>query len=371
MRGSAADCLVLFDTKVTEQLIKGWASGVLLQRVKTIKAGPMTYVECYPIWDTKTARAAKTEAEQERHRKAQAKLNKKNAEKKLTRLLDENFGPRDISITLNYNDGHNPEDSDRMLKDVQNYIDRIKYLRKKRGLPPIRYIYVIEETNGQRGHRLHCHLVMSGDGITLDEAEEKWTGFVAGYTHMGRVRPGRTVEDKNLAALAHYMLDDTKAERTMEADGKNPQRRARRRMWNSSKNLRNPDDYATTADKKISIRKAGRIADMLTDEQGGFAQAKEIFRKLYPDCELAEIEAKRSRWTAGVYIYAELKRKEYYGDKDTGGLSGSERKRGATVPVPLGELPDRQVPGVAAHVSHPKRRKARKSGGDPPQGRRR
>ena len=313
MNRSAADCLVLFDTSVTGRLSEGWASGVLLQRTKTTKAGPMLYVDCYPIWDTKTYRAAKTEAEQERHRKAQAKLNKKNAVAKLTRLLDENFFRHDISITLKYNLGKSPESEKQALKDVQNYIRRIKDLRKKRGLPPIRYVYVIEETNGEWGHRFHAHVVMSGDGITMDEAERKWTDCVDGYTHLGKVMPGTDERKPNLAHLANYMLDDTKAERTMARDGKNPQRRAMKRMWNCSKNLRDPDEYATTADKKISVRKVQKIAETMNDAE----QAEAIFARLYPDYTLVlkddgkpEIEAKRSKWTTGVYVRALLRRKE-------------------------------------------------------------
>lgn len=314
MDRSAADCLVLFDTSVDGRLAEGWASGVLLQRTKSIKAGPMLYVDCYPIWDTQTARAAKTEAEQERHRKAQAKLNKKNAGKKLTRLLDENFGQGDISLTLKYHDGRQPESEKQALRDVQKYIKRIKYLRDKRGLPPIRYIYVIEETNGARGRRIHCHVVMSGDGITLDEAVSRWTDYAPGYTYIGEVRPGTNERSKCLEALAKYMLDDTKAERTMERDGKNPQKRAMRRMWNCSKNLRKPDEYATTADKKISVRKVQRIAEAAKDA----AQMEQVFARLYPDYALVlredsglpEIEARRSRWTTGVYISAVLRRRD-------------------------------------------------------------
>jgi len=317
MNRSAADCLVLFDTSVEGRLSGGWASGVLTQRTKTVKAGPMLYMDCYPIWNTKTYRAAKTEAEQERHRKAQAKLNKRNAEAKLTRLLDENFCRYDLSVTLKYNDGESPEDERQALKDVQNYIKRIKYLRNKRGLTPIRYIYVIEETNGARGHRFHAHVVMSGDGITMDEAEKTWTGHIKGYTNMGKVMPGTDEQRPNLAHLAHYMLDDTKIERTMEKDGKNPQKRAMKRMWNCSKNLRDPDDYATTADKKISVRKVQKIAETMNDLE----QAEAIFAKLYPDYKLVlketkdgeirpDIEAKRSRWTTGIYVRAVLRRKE-------------------------------------------------------------
>lgn len=317
MKKSAADCLVLFDTSVQGRLAEGWASGVLMQRTKTVKAGPMLYAECFPIWDTKTYRAAKTEAEMERHRKAQAKLNKRNAEAKLTRLLDENFGAGDLSVTLKYNQGESPETEKQAMHDVQSYIRRIKYLRGKRGLSQIRYVYVLEETNGVWGRRFHAHVVMSGDGITMEEAEKKWTGHVSGYTNMGKVRPGTEERETCLASLAHYMLDDTKIERTMEKDGKNPQKRAMKRRWNCSKNLRDPDEYATTADKKISVRKVMKIAETMDDME----QAEAIFEKLYPGYRVVlketksgekrpDIEVKRSRWTTGVYVRAVLRRKE-------------------------------------------------------------
>ncbi|MFR6027105.1 MAG: hypothetical protein ACLUMK_11380 [Christensenellales bacterium] len=52
MDTSAKDCLVLFDTSVEGKLACGWESGVLRQRTRTVKAGPMVYVDCYPVWDT-------------------------------------------------------------------------------------------------------------------------------------------------------------------------------------------------------------------------------------------------------------------------------------------------------------------------------
>ena len=73
----------------------------------------------------------------------------------------------------------------------------------------------------------------------------------------------------------------------MDADGKNPQQRAMRRRWNCSKNLTDPDERATTADKKISVRKAGKIAETVEN----FDRAKEIFEKasrLRPDQAFAD-----------------------------------------------------------------------------------
>lgn len=96
MDTSAKDCLVLFDTSVEGKLACGWESGVLHQRTRTVKAGPMVYVDCYPVWDTAHARAANTEAKKEAHAKAQKRLDAKRRELKVEQLTNANFGAQDL-----------------------------------------------------------------------------------------------------------------------------------------------------------------------------------------------------------------------------------------------------------------------------------
>ena len=300
MDRSAKDCLVLFDVSTGGRLEGGWAQGVLHQRTKTIKAGPMVYVECYPVWDTRTAAAARSEAKKEAHRKAQEKLNRKRARKKLDRLVNANFGQGDLIVTCTYGHGRQPQDDETAARDIRNYMSRIKYRRKRLGLPEMKYIYVTEiTTSAAYGVRYHHHVIMSG-GISRDQAEAAWSGKHGGICNAKICQP----TDRHLTGFSRYLTTD-KRERTMETDGRNPQKKMRR-AWTPSKNLTDPDDHATVADKKVSIRKAGRIAETVTD----FAIAKEIFEKLYPDCELLEISAKRSSWTAGVYICAEMRRRD-------------------------------------------------------------
>jgi hypothetical protein len=157
---------------------------------------------------------------------------------------------------------------------------------------------------------------MSG-GISRDLAESAWSGKHGGICNAKICQP----TDRHLTGFSRYLTTD-KRERTMEADGKNPQKKMRR-AWTPSKNLTDPDDHATVADKKISIRKAGRIAETVT----GFTMAKEIFEKLYPDCELLEVSVKRSSWTAGVYICAEMRRDEGDARNDGGDPAGLCRDR--------------------------------------------
>lgn len=303
MDTSAKDMLVLFDTSIEGRLDPGWRAGVLHQRTKTIKAGPMVYVECFPVWDTKRAAAAREEAKKEAHRKAQEKLNAKNARKKLERLINANFGAGDIIVTATYGHGKQPGDDKQARRDIVNFLSRIKYMRKKRGLPPIRYIYITEVTvSAQYGVRYHHHIIMGGDGITRDEVEACWAKKHGGICNAKMCQP----TERHLTGFSRYLTLD-KRNRTMDADGKNPQDKAMRRAWNPSKNLVDPVE--SVADKKISIRKAGKIAEAAEK----FGEMQAVFEKLYPDCELLEVSARRSPWAAGVYIYATLRKKDVKG----------------------------------------------------------
>lgn len=58
-----------------------------------------------------------------------------------------------------------PNTEKEVIKDIQNYFRCIKAYRKKHGLPPVKYIYVVECKNG----RWHWHGIMSA--IDRDVAE--------------------------------------------------------------------------------------------------------------------------------------------------------------------------------------------------------
>lgn len=300
MDTSAKDCLHLFDTSVEGRLSPGWAAGVLHQRTRTVSAGPMVYVDCYPVWNTAAAGRARSAAKREAQRKAQERMNRKNARKKLERLVNANFGDGDLIVTCEYGHGMQPDGDEAALRNIRSYLRRLAYRRQRRGLERMKYIYITEVTASARyGTRYHHHVIMSG-GISRDEAEAVWRSRHGGICNAKAAQPTQ----QHLSGFARYLTAD-KSSRTIEEDGKNPQHKAMRRGWTPSRGLYDPDEDATVADKKISIRKAGRIAEAVQDE----AFARETFARLYPDCELLEISAKRSEWAAGVYISVKLKRK--------------------------------------------------------------
>ena len=130
--------------------------------LKEITAGEQFEVEIYPQF--RSMDEVPPEGLKKDNTKAQKNLNDKNARKYVERLINENFTDRDIWITLTYDDEHLPPDGDidAAIKNMQNYIRRINYQRKKQGFGNCKYIYVTEY-NPDEEIRWHHHLVMDGD----------------------------------------------------------------------------------------------------------------------------------------------------------------------------------------------------------------
>lgn len=112
--------------------------------LKEITAGEQFEIEVYPQFKSMDDVPQEGRRIVKDNSKAQRNLNDKNARKYVERLINENFDNRDIWITLTYDNEHLPPDGDidAAIKNVQNYIRRINYQRKKRGLPNAKYIYV-------------------------------------------------------------------------------------------------------------------------------------------------------------------------------------------------------------------------------------
>lgn len=323
MHTAAEDCIALFDTDTGGRLAPNWEKGVLYQRTHTIRAGNMVEVICFPIWDRSTASSMRKEADKEKHRAAQARTDEKNAKRRLARLVNANFDAEDMFATCEYPPNAQPTDEKQAQRGMQNFLRRVKDWRKKNGLQPPKYIYVTERTESAvHGVRYHHHVILSGDGMDRETLESLWTKKRGGYCNSRRIQP----QGMNLTGLCCYLLKDKKG-RTMAKDGKNPQTHIGRR-WNASKNLIQPT--INTADKKISIRKAGRIAVAVQEE------AASIFQRLYPDCVLMEYEVKRSPWAAGLYIYAVLRQRTPDSLKKRGQIkkpSGGGASRRASPPA--------------------------------------
>lgn len=138
--------------------------------LKEITAGDQFEIEIYPQFRSMDEVPPEGRTIKKDNNKAQKNLNDKNARKYVERLINENFSDRDIWMTLTYDDAHLPPDGDvdAAIKNVQKYIRRINYQRKKRGLPNAKYVYVTAY-NPDAEIRWHHHIVI---GSLTDDVPE-------------------------------------------------------------------------------------------------------------------------------------------------------------------------------------------------------
>lgn len=259
-------------------------SGISAYRTKTIRAGDVLEAEIYPVWNT---RAAYRKAGQAVTREAQQRVNDRNSLRRMVRKVNANFTEADLHLTLTYGpDRRLPTTKQEAQRDMANFIARLNRWRKRQGMDRLRYVYVIEWSDGEGNpKRIHHHLIMSG--MDRDVAERLWG---KGYANADRLKP----DAYGLEALVRYVLKAKKHRRGQRVDG------SRGRAWSCSRGLRDPD--IRTSDRRISRR---RVRQMTEDFQ---TKPGEILEHIFPGHRLLECRIRWSPYVDGVYIYAVLHR---------------------------------------------------------------
>ncbi len=178
----------------------------MIRQQKT-KSGRLLEIDSFPVWNDGrrvSSRAPKAKPSTEE----QKRYNKKQAEKKLIRLINANFDEDDIIMHPTYEPTNAPQDEKQARKDLTNYFRRLKTRRQKelakvkealKALPeiealaeqreellrrkkkletPFKYIYVIEcvtyKTGELKGcNNYHFHVIFTG-GISRKELEAMW-----------------------------------------------------------------------------------------------------------------------------------------------------------------------------------------------------
>ena len=261
---------------------------------KEIRSGDQLEVEIYPEFARR--QEIPDEGRREKQRQAQKNLNDKNSRKACERLILENFGNRDIWATFTYTE--EPETLEEAVRNMQNFIKRLNYRRRKLGLPKARYVYVTECSS--KG-RFHHHIIMDGD-MDMDTVEETWTG---GKRNQLR----RLQKDENgLVGAARYI--------TKEKERKDKYQKT----WNASTGLRKPQEkvnhYKT---KQSDVNKIVK----------GDLDLRDHLAKWYGDhYEYAESEVRYNTFNGRFYIYARMRRKgEEHDSKAVNRISGTVRRR--------------------------------------------
>ncbi len=224
--------------------------------------------EIYPVFGLSGKRRGRCKPTSE----IQEKINQRNAEKKLVRLVHTNFTEKDIALHLTHREHVTAEEARRAL---QNYLRRVKRAWKERGLPALKYISCTEF--GGEGGRVHHHLIVNG-GLSRDELEELWG---LGYANSKRLQFG----EEGVAALTHYMAKSHEFYK----------------RWNASRNLIKPEPI--TRDGVIGRRETEEMVRAIDEKR-----AAVYFEERYPDFVFTDADFSENLVNRGLYITLEMRR---------------------------------------------------------------
>lgn len=187
---------------------------------KEVRSGEQLEVEVYPEFTKAQMQDIPPEGLKKKDRSAQYNLNEKNSQKQCERTINENFGERDIWATFTYSEDNMPADMKQAKKDMQNYIKRLNYFRKKMGMPKARYVYVTECSDKGRWHH---HIVLDGD-MDMDTVERLWK--------LGKRNEVRRLhkDENGLVGMAKYITKQKQ------------QKGKYQKSWTPSKGLRKPKE---------------------------------------------------------------------------------------------------------------------------------
>ena len=259
--------------------------------LKEIKAGDQFEVEIYPQFTNMDDVPPEGRSVKKDNDKAQRNLNDKNARKYVERLINENFTDNDLWITLTYDDEHLPPDGDidAAIKNMQKFIRRVNYQRKKRGLTNAKYVYVTEY-NPTEDIRWHHHIVMDGQ-MDMDAVEACWK-----QSSRNEVR--RLQKDENgLSGMANYIVKEKKRIRS-------------EKRWNSSQGLIDPDIRVVHSKQpekgKGSYKKIGKYVDEMVKNQNVIEGQ---MKKWYPDFDFKDAAVYYNDFNGMFYIHARMRKR--------------------------------------------------------------
>lgn len=223
-------------------------------------SGDYMEIDIYPVRKISKSRKAKYKPSSE----TQKKLNQKNAARRLTWLIQENFGTNDYYIGLNYPAEYdvNLAEADKLLK---NWLRRIKRKYQKAGFE---FKYITTTEIGDKKHRPHHHIICSGElgaSIMRQEWDKQFEAYKkkpsTSFSHAKHLQFTRT----GLSGIAFYTCKDPSLAY---------------RSYNCSKNLRRPE--AENRDGRISGKKLQELrSDCFNAEE---------FEKLYPGYEFVDAD---------------------------------------------------------------------------------
>jgi hypothetical protein len=254
---------------------------------------------------------------------SQERLNEKNAVKYLHRLIKTNFDSSDLHVTLTYTDENLPENEEEANKMVENFLKKVRYARRKLGLPPLKYIRANENFDGQG--RPHHHIIMSG-GMSRDEIEGMWSVGKG----KNAVKIGLTTADllqfdnAGIEGLVKYIIKQTLKDIEKESGSLEGQlnlseiecvitaeellgdgRAKGRKRWTQSRNLILP--HESVREKAISNKEYQRLSTLPQDCN----DIRDFWEKRNPGYALDTFKREYNGLTGMYSFYATMHRKDW------------------------------------------------------------
>ncbi len=142
-----------------------------MKRRKTIRAGRLVWDITYTV-PRPNANTAQRKRIREVTEEQIQRTNANTAQRKLEMLMATNFDDADLVLTVTYRDADLPDSADVTRKHLGKVFAQMRAYRKARGLPDLKYIYVLEGRHGD--HRPHAHLIINAAGGDLELMRSLW-----------------------------------------------------------------------------------------------------------------------------------------------------------------------------------------------------
>lgn len=266
-------------------------------REKIYKCGEYLEVQVFPVFKKgNTRRRGRSKPTSE----MQARLNQKNAERALTRIINKNFTEDDISLTLTFSDKYLPDTYEEAERLFKNFIRRLGYLRKKRGLPEMKYVKI------PGPGRFHFHVPMTG-GIPDKELQRLWPYGYANALHFALDENGlegharyiaKQFEDSgDIDIFSMFDIDELTGEVNEKSElgirNSKLKRAKGQRRYSCSKNIVRPEPEEH--DGRIS---ASRVEELATVD----SSSRAAFEKMYPGYVFSSCRPYYNEDNGGYYL---------------------------------------------------------------------
>jgi hypothetical protein len=195
---------------------------------------------------------------------AQRNLNNRRASMHLEQLIFANMYAGDYSLGLSYAPEFVPATEEAAGTEFINFIRRVRYREKKKGLSACKYIHIFEASDGNGSPvRFHHHILLKS-GLARDEIEALWSknGKMIGFANCDRIQ-----EDggDGIISLAKYLTKtggltppEDEAAAALQAEKPRRGRRPNKRRFSGSLGLTKP--VSTKNDSRYTKRKAEALA---------------------------------------------------------------------------------------------------------------